>query len=173
MGQVVSQSELILHRGEWKRNGRGLVCVSGCFDLLHPGHIRLLEQARALGDILVVAVQSDASVRATAGRETRPRQGPGKYTPPRPITPAAERAEILAALAAVDYVVEFDEPSPREFLARLRPDDFVRGGAAGADEAAHREDEAIEAAGCKVVRVPLEPGYSTTRLIERIADLHA
>jgi rfaE bifunctional protein nucleotidyltransferase chain/domain len=173
LGQVVSQSELILHRGEWKRNGQGVVCVSGCFDLLHPGHIRLLEQARALGEVLVVAVQGDAGVRTAAGRETHPRKRPDKHTPARPITPAVERAEILAALASVDYAVEFDGPSPREFLARLLPDVFVCGGAAGADEAAFREDDALEAMGCRVVRVPLEPGYSTTRLIERIADLPA
>jgi rfaE bifunctional protein nucleotidyltransferase chain/domain len=173
LAQVVLQSELILHRGEWKRNGQGVVCVSGCFDLLHPGHVRLLEQARARGDVLVVAVQSDASIRAAAGRETGPGKRPQEGTVPRPITPAAERAEILAALATVDYVVEFDGPSPNEFLARLRPDVIVCGGPAGADEAAHREDEALEAIGCKIVRIPLEPGYSTTRLIERIADLHA
>lgn len=173
MGQVASQSELIHRRGGWKRNGQGVVCVSGCFDLLHPGHVRLLEQARALGDVLVVAVQSDASVRAAADRESRAQRAPAKYTPPRPITPAAERAEILAALAAVDCVVECDEASPREFLGRFRPDIFVRGGAAGADEAADREDEALEAMGCKVVRIPLEPGYSTTRLIERIAEIPA
>lgn len=171
MRQVVSQSELMHHRGGWKRNGKGVVSVSGCFDLLHPGHIRLLEQARAFGDVLVVAVQSDASVRAAAGRTAHERTG--KYTPPRPITPAAERAEILAALAAVDYVVEFDEPSPREFLARLLPDVFVRGAAAGAEEAASPDDKALEASGCRVVRVPLEPGYSTARLIERISELRA
>jgi rfaE bifunctional protein nucleotidyltransferase chain/domain len=173
LGQVVSQSELIHHRGEWKRNGQGVVCASGRFDLLHPGHVRLLEQARALGDILVVAVQSDASVRASASQKIQSRQQRGKYTPPLPITPANERAEILAALAAVDYVVEFDEPSLREFLAHLPPDIFVRGAAAGAEEATSSDDRAFEAMGCKVVRVPLEPGYSTARLVDRIAELHA
>jgi rfaE bifunctional protein nucleotidyltransferase chain/domain len=173
LGQVVSQSELILRRGEWKRNGHGVVCASGCFDLLHPGHIRLLEQARALGDVLVVAVQGDASVRASASRKVQSQERPKKHAPPRPITPASERAEILAALAAVDYVVEFDEPSPREFLARLRPDVFIRGAAAGAEEATSSDDNALQAMGCKVVRVPLEPGYSTTRLIERIAEIQA
>ncbi|HXJ15978.1 MAG TPA: adenylyltransferase/cytidyltransferase family protein [Candidatus Polarisedimenticolia bacterium] len=173
MGQVVSQSELIQHRGEWNRHRRGVVCVTGCFDLLHPGHIRLLEQARALGDVLVVAVQSDASVRASANQKARSQQRPKRHTPPRPITPAAERAEILAALASVDYVIEFDDPSLRELLARLRPDVVVRGAAAGAEKTISSDDKALEAIGCKVVRVPLEPGYSTARLVERIAELHA
>jgi rfaE bifunctional protein nucleotidyltransferase chain/domain len=171
LGQVVSQSELMHHRGGWKRNGQGVVCVSGCFDLLHPGHIRLLEQARALGDVLVVAVQGDAGVRAAAGPAAH--EKPGKSTPLRPIIPAAERAEILAALAAVDYVVEFDEASPCEFLARLLPDVFVRGAAAGGEEGASPDDKALEAMGCRVVRVPLEPGYSTARLIGRISELRA
>jgi rfaE bifunctional protein nucleotidyltransferase chain/domain len=165
LGQAVSQAELILRRGEWKRNGRVLVCASGCFDLLHPGHIRLLEQARRLGDILVVAVQSDASFRKNFA--------PAKSSAPeiaRPITPAAERMEILAALAAVDYVVEFDGPSPLEFLQRVAPDVFVEGGTAG--ESSLRESES-GALGCKIVRFPLEPGYSTTRLIARITELRA
>ena len=163
MGSVVSQNELILRRREWKRDGRKVVCASGCFDLLHPGHIRLLEQARSLGDVLVVAVESDRS----AGRKAAAANGVA-----RPITPAAERAEILAALAAVDYVAEFDDLSPGGLLARLLPDVFVVG-APGGDEAARREYEALEAKGCKVVRIPLEPGYSTALLIERTQQLQA
>src|SRR5271156_5985970 len=92
---LLSQSEVILQRREWKRNGKRVVCVVGVFDLLHPGHIRLLEQARASGDILVVGVQSDAFARKEKG-------------PNRPVTPAGERAEILSALAAVDFVVELN-----------------------------------------------------------------
>ncbi|MGD0955393.1 MAG: adenylyltransferase/cytidyltransferase family protein [Candidatus Acidiferrales bacterium] len=165
MGQVVSQAELILRRGEWKRNGHGVVCASGCFDLVHPGHIRLLEQARSLGDVLVVAVQSDASFRKGFV--------PAKRAAPeiaRPIIPAAERMEILAALAAVDYAVEFDAPSPHGFLLRLAPDVFVEGGTAR--ESSLRESES-ETLGCRIVRFPLEPGYSTARLIERITELRA
>src|SRR5580658_3546961 len=93
---VISQGELILQRSEWKRNGKRVVCVTGVFDLLHPGHIRLLEQARALGDVLVVAIQSDAQARDQKG-------------PSRPITPIAERAEIVAAFQAVDAVVELGD----------------------------------------------------------------
>jgi len=167
LGQVVSQTELILHRGDWKRNGRVVVCASGAFDLLHPGHIRLLEQARSLGEILVVALDSDAAVRARSA-------GNGAASEAlRPITPAAERAEILAALAAVDYVVEFDDPSPREFLTRLQPDIFVEGGAIGAGQSSEIDATELHALGCKVVRIPLEPGYSTARLIQRIAEVRA
>jgi rfaE bifunctional protein nucleotidyltransferase chain/domain len=175
LGQVVSQSELVLHRGEWKRSGKGVVCASGCFDLLHPGHIRLLEQARSLGDVLVVAVESDASIWTaddSKSSASRPPQS-ASLKPSRPITPAAERMEILAALAAVDYVVEFDDPTPSEFLKRLLPDVAVKGGSAGSDQSAFLEASELEALGCRVVRVPLEPGHSTTRLIERIAQLPA
>jgi rfaE bifunctional protein nucleotidyltransferase chain/domain len=163
LGKVISQDELMRLRRDWKREGRKIVCASGGFDLLHPGHIRLLEQARSLGDILVVAVESDRSV---GGRT------PSAVGVARPITPAAERAEILAALAAVDYAAEFDDVSPRGLLAHLQPDVFVAGGSAG-DPAARQEDEALGAAGCRVVRLALEPGYSTALLIERIQQLPA
>jgi rfaE bifunctional protein nucleotidyltransferase chain/domain len=157
---IVSQSDLILQRAEWKRNGKRVVCVAGAFDLLHPGHTRLLEQARGLGDVLVVGLQSDASVQANLGRA-------------RPVNPAAERAEIVAALAAVDSVAEFDELTPGEFVTRLLPDVWVRGGEAGSDKGAARDHEHLTAAGGRVVNVPLEPGYSTSLLIERVVELHA
>ena len=123
MGQVVSQDELILHRSGWKRNGKGVVFASGRFDLLHPGHVRLLEQASKLGDILVVGVQSDAMVQASSGR--------GEVAinaVELPITLASERMEILASLAAVDFAVEFDASTPKELVARLEPDIVVVGG---------------------------------------------
>jgi rfaE bifunctional protein nucleotidyltransferase chain/domain len=142
------------------------VCASGCFDLLHPGHIRLLEHASSLGDILIVAIESDPAT----GARMAPRNGSAKKAPARPITQSDERAEILAALAAVAYVVEFEGPSPLEFLARLLPDIIVIGGSGGSDLSAPRELADLEALGCKVVRVPLEPGYSTSRLIERILE---
>jgi len=166
LGQVVSQSELISRRGQWKRAGKGVVCASGCFDLLHPGHIRFLEHARSLGDVLVVAIESDA----TAGARSAPGNGSGRKVPARPITPFAERAEILAALAAVDCVVEFEGSSPREFLGHLLPDVVVIGGSGGSDQSTHHDTSELEALGCKVVRIPLEPGYSTSRLIERILE---
>ncbi|MGA8870241.1 MAG: adenylyltransferase/cytidyltransferase family protein [Candidatus Acidiferrales bacterium] len=161
MGQVVSQGELILRRSEWKRNGRKVVCASGSFDLLHPGHIRLLEQARSLGDFLVVAVQGDASVRE---------QFSDAPEAVRPVTPAAERMEIVAALAAVDFVIPFDEPSPHPFLLRFLPDVFVEG-SSGAQREFGLHQRELEAMGCKIVHFPLEPGYSTAQLIERIANL--
>jgi rfaE bifunctional protein nucleotidyltransferase chain/domain len=169
LGRTVSQGDLILYRREWKRNGQRVVFASGCFALLHPGHIRLLEQGRSLGDILVVGVQSDKSIRAT----TVLRKDLRADAPSHPLTPAAERSEILAALAAVDFVAEFDEPSPRALLASLAPDIVVKGGAAGSEHFAFAEDEEVEAAGGRVVRIPLEPGYSTKGLIERITQLRA
>ncbi len=142
------------------------MCASGCFDLLHPGHIRLLEHARSLGDVLVVAIESDvtACARVTSGN------GVGKQTLARPIIPSAERAEVLAALSAVDSVVEFEGPSPHKLFTRLLPDVVAIGGSGGSDQSAHRHIADLEALGCKVVRIPLEPGYSTTRLIERILE---
>ena len=180
---VVSQSELILQRQEWKRNGKRVVCVAGAFDLLHPGHVRLLEQARGLGDILIVAVQRDQGVRVAAEQAAKligapcPAPAPasalvGKFAG-RPITPQAERAEILAALAAVDFVVIFDEPTAAEFIARLAPEVLAQGGEAGSNENEYADDDAVIAAGGQVVRLPLEPGYSTSRLVERITQLQA
>jgi cytidyltransferase-like protein len=182
LGKIVSQSELILHRAEWKRNGLQMVCAPGSFDLLHPGHVRLLERARSLGDVLVVAVRSDASLRAAASREPSraPARAPGlasgssaSVAPERPVTPASERAEILAALASVDYVVEFDEPL-RIFLAQLSPDVFVHGGPSPiAHFAATSEAAAAASPTFKTVSFPLEPGFSTYHLIERIKQLNA
>jgi len=162
LGQIVSQGGLILRRGQWKRNGRRVVCAAGAFDLLHPGHIRLLEQARSLGDFLAVAVQGDASIRERFGDNE-------KAT--RPIVPASERMEIVAALEAVDFVAPFDSPSPHPFLLQFVPDVFVEGlSDAPLEFGFHRRD--LEARGCKVVHVPMEPGYSTEQLIERISRFY-
>jgi rfaE bifunctional protein nucleotidyltransferase chain/domain len=154
---VVSQADLIFQRREWKRNGKRVVCAAGAFDLLHPGHVRLLEHARTLGDILVVGVSSDANSSVAV----------------KPVNPAAERAEIVDGLAAVDYVTQYDEPTPREFIARLAPDVLARGGEITSNETDFLDDEAVSACGGKVVRIPLEPGYSTSRLLERIKNIHA
>lgn len=153
MGELLTRDDLIMRRLEWKRNGKTVVFTNGCFDLLHPGHIRLLEQARALGDLLIVAINSDAGVRRL--------KGPG-----RPLVPGAERAEVLAALEAVDCVTVFDEPTPRELLQALLPDVLVKGGDWGPDEIVGREE--VEAAGGRVVSIPFIKGYSTTELIERV-----
>lgn len=153
MGERVSQDDLILHVAARKRNGQRVVFTNGCFDLLHPGHIRCLEQARSLGDLLVVAINSDASVRQLKGSA-------------RPLVPQEERAEILAALAVVDYVVIFDAPTPRELIGLLRPDVLAKGGDWGPNEIVGREE--VESAGGLVVSIPMEPGYSTTSILERI-----
>jgi rfaE bifunctional protein nucleotidyltransferase chain/domain len=145
------------------------VCASGCFDLLHPGHIRLLEYAKSLGKILVVAIEGDQQARARFGQD----HAPSRRSTDRPIHPAAERAEILAALAAVDFVTVVGSGSPHDFIARFLPDVVVLGGSAGTDPAARRDAGEWERLGCRIMRVPLEPGYSTSRLIERIQELRA
>ena len=142
----------------WRRlklAGRRVVFTNGCFDLLHPGHVRCLAEARSLGDVLVVAVNSDYSVRGNKG-------------PERPLVPEQDRAEVLAALASVDYVTIFDEPTPRALIARLLPDVMVKGADWPSDQVAGRQE--VEAAGGKVVSIPLSPGYSTTGLVQRIRD---
>ena len=167
LGCVISQDELILRRSERKRNGQRVVFASGAFDLLHPGHVRLLEQARSFGDIVVVGIESDACAR---DRHVSPPE-----LPARPITPCTERAEIIAALAAVDFVVEFDPHSSLSFAARLAPDVIVRGGNPGLDKGSTRNDEEPASAltSTREIRIPLEPGHSTARLIERIKNLNA
>jgi D-beta-D-heptose 7-phosphate kinase/D-beta-D-heptose 1-phosphate adenosyltransferase len=167
LAQVVSQDSLILQRRKWKDNGQCVVFVSGCFDLLHPGHVRLLEQARSHGDILIVGVQSDASVRNAHAGVASAGELPSKRAS-RPITPGAERAEILAALAAVDYVVAFDDPSPARLIESLGPDIVVEGSAAPVKPGRDTAVRSAETPSPKLVRILLEPGFSTSRLIERI-----
>jgi len=131
-----------------------VIFTNGVFDVLHPGHVRYLRDARALGDLLIVGVNSDRSSRAL-----------GK-APDRPINPESERAEVLAALASVDAVVVFDEDTPHAIISALQPDILVKGADWGADAIVGRE--VVEARGGKVVRIELAPGYSTTAIIERI-----
>lgn len=145
------------------------MCASGCFDLLHPGHVRLLEYAESLGKILVVAIEGDTAARTGFGDGNAPL----RRSTDRPIHPAAVRAEILAALAAVDFVTAIESGSPQDFLAHFLPDVAVFGGTAGTDPAARRDAGELERLGCRVMRVPLEPGYSTRRLIARIQELRA
>ena len=133
--------------------GRRVVFTNGVFDLLHPGHTRYLADARREGDVLVVAVNSDRSVRA---------QNKGSD---RPITPEAERAEMLAALAVVDAVVIFDEDTPHAIVSAVQPDVLVKGADWGADNIVGRD--VVEARGGRVVRVTLSPGYSTTSILAR------
>ena len=150
---ILTIEEAILRFGREKRNGRRVVFTNGCFDLLHPGHIQSLEQARALGDALIVGINGDASVREL--------KGPG-----RPILPELERAEILAALECVDAVVLFHEFTPRETIAALLPDVLVKGGDWAGDQIIGREE--VEAAGGRVVSVPVVRGYSTTAILAKM-----
>lgn len=133
--------------------GKRLVFTNGCFDILHIGHVRYLQSARALGDALLVAINSDRSVRELKGAL-------------RPIMNERERAEMLAALAAVDYVVVFDDISPRSLIAEVLPDILVKGGDYQLDEIHGREE--VEAAGGRVMALPFIEGASTTSIIERI-----
>jgi D-glycero-beta-D-manno-heptose 1-phosphate adenylyltransferase len=155
---ILSLHEAILQFGPAKRNGRRVVFTNGCFDLLHPGHIETLEKARSLGDVLVVGVNSDRSVRQMKGAG-------------RPILPERERAEILAALECVDGVVIFEQPTPREIVAALLPDVLVKGGDWASDQIVGREE--VEAAGGEVISIPLVAGYSTTAMLEKIRELDA
>ncbi len=150
---VLTLEEAILRFGRKKRNGCRVVFTNGCFDLLHPGHIRGLELARALGDVLIVGLNSDASVRQLKGEG-------------RPVISALERAEILAALESVDAVVIFDNLTPREAIAGLLPDVLVKGGDWPGDRIVGREE--VEAAGGRVVSIPVVPGYSTTAILQKI-----
>lgn len=156
LGRVVTQDELISRVADAKRIGRRIVFTNGCYDLLHPGHVRLLEKARGLGDILILALNSDRSVRENKG-------------PNRPVVPENERAEVAASLDAVDYVVLFDEPTPREIISQVLPHVLVKGGDWGPNEIIGREE--TEAAGGRVVSIPFEPGYSTSAIIERIQKI--
>jgi D-beta-D-heptose 7-phosphate kinase/D-beta-D-heptose 1-phosphate adenosyltransferase len=153
--EILTLDEAILRFGREKRNGRCIVFTNGCFDLLHPGHIGSLEQARALGDALIVGLNSDASVRQLKGAG-------------RPVLPERERAEILAALECVDAVVIFDELTPREVIARLLPDILVKGGDWPGDQIVGRKE--VEAAGGRVVSIPVVPGYSTTEILQKIRE---
>jgi rfaE bifunctional protein nucleotidyltransferase chain/domain len=133
--------------------GKTIVFTNGVFDLMHPGHLRYLRAARALGDALIVGVNSDRSTRANKG-------------PARPITPQDERSEVLAALACVDGTVIFDEETPHDLIAALQPDVLVKGADWAEDAIVGRD--IVEARGGRVVRMNIEPGYSTTRIVERI-----
>lgn len=156
MGAVMSWDELADARNRWKAAGEKVVFTNGCFDLLHPGHVRVLEKSRSLGDRLIVAINSDASVHRLKG-------------PARPILDERERAETLAGFAAVDAVAVFDQDTPEEIIARVVPDILVKG-ADWAHWVAGRDT--VEAAGGEVKLVALEPGFSTTDVVEKVLTLH-
>src|SRR5713226_2352740 len=154
MGPVLGRADLVLRRNQWRQQAQKVVFTNGCYDLLHPGHVRLLEQAKALGDRLVVAINSDASVRRLKG-------------PARPIVPEAERAELVASLDAVDAVTVFDEETPHALLEALLPDVLVKG-ADWSHWIAGRE--IVEAAGGVVAALPLEPEFSTTDIVNMVLN---
>jgi rfaE bifunctional protein nucleotidyltransferase chain/domain len=149
---LYSREDLVRARAGWRQRGLSVVFTNGCYDLLHPGHIRLLEQARSLGDVLILALNSDASVERLKG-------------PTRPLIPERDRAALAAMLEAVDAVTVFDEDTPRELIAAVLPDVLVKG-ADWAHWIAGREE--VEAAGGRVLALALEPGYSTTGIVEEI-----
>ena len=155
MHHILTLEQAILHFGPANRNGHKLVFTNGCFDLLHPGHIQTLEYARSLGDALLVAINSDSSVRRLKGRG-------------RPVIPERERAEILAALDCVDSVLIFDDLTPQRVVAALLPDVLVKGGDWPGDQIIGRAE--VEAAGGRVVSAPVVAGYSTTEILKKIRE---
>jgi rfaE bifunctional protein nucleotidyltransferase chain/domain len=152
VGRYYEREELVRQRRAWREAGLRVVLTNGCYDLLHPGHIRLLEQARSLGDRLILALNTDASVRRMKG-------------PLRPLIGETDRVALAAALEAVDAVVLFDEDTPRELIAAVLPDILVKG-ADWSHFIAGREE--VEAAGGRVQTIPLEAGYSTTNLVQTL-----
>lgn len=150
---IVTRNEIGRAAEALRRAGHKVVFTNGVFDLLHPGHVRYLQQAKDLGDALIVGVNSDRSVRLNKGEG-------------RPIHAEAERAEILAALQVVDVVVVFDEETPHEVIAAVQPDVLVKGADWPEDGIVGRD--IVEARGGVVVRVPVESGYSTSLIIEKI-----
>lgn len=153
MGQLVSREELVKIRQEARRQGQTVVFTNGCFDLLHRGHVEYLGQAKKLGDILVVGLNSDRSVEKLKG-------------PLRPLTSQVDRAQVLAALQTVDYICIFEEETPARLIQAVVPDVLVKGGDYRVGEIVGRDT--VRAAGGRVVVVPLVEGFSTKDLIERI-----
>jgi rfaE bifunctional protein nucleotidyltransferase chain/domain len=151
--KILSLKDLAKVRARLRREGKTVVFTNGCFDLIHGGHIRLFRHAKRRGDVLIVGLNSDASIRKLKG-------------PARPVFPLRERLEILSAVADIDYVTWFCEDTPRKIIAALLPDILVKGGDWGAGEIVGRKE--VEAAGGKVVRAPYLRGHSSTSIIDRI-----
>lgn len=154
MAKIYSRNELIAERHHWKSQGKKVVFTNGCYDILHPGHVRLLERARSLGDVLILALNTDLSVQRLKGSA-------------RPFFDQDTRARLALHLEAVDAVTFFDEDTPTSLVGALLPDVLVKG-ADWAHYIAGREE--VEAAGGAVHALPLEPGYSTTDIAAKILD---
>lgn len=155
-GTVLPPAEAESFAAARRAEGTSVVFTNGVFDLVHPGHVRYLQAARRLGDVLVVAINTDRSVSRN--------KGPG-----RPIVPETERAELLAALACVDVVTTFDEQTPHAIVERIQPDVLVKGADWAADAIVGRET--VERRGGRVVRITIEPGYSTSSIVDRVRHL--
>ena len=155
--KIVSQAELLKIRKKLRSQGKSVVFTNGCFDLLHAGHIKLFRKAKAQGDVLVVALNDDASIRRLKGRS-------------RPIFPLAERLEVLAAVSDIDFVTWFGEDAPQQIIAALLPDVLVKGGDWTPDKVVGRPE--VEAAGGKVVIVPYKKGKSTSGIIDKVRKLN-
>jgi rfaE bifunctional protein nucleotidyltransferase chain/domain len=153
MRRVLNVDDAVAWREELGRQGRRVVFTNGVFDILHPGHVRYLAEARRHGDALIVAVNSDRSVRANKG-------------PERPVHPEAERAEVITALAVVDAAVIFDEDTPHAIISAIQPDVLVKGADWPADRIVGRD--IVEARGGVVIRVPVEEGHSTTGVLRKL-----
>jgi rfaE bifunctional protein nucleotidyltransferase chain/domain len=154
MPRFYERAELIAARQQWRQEGRKVVFTNGCYDILHPGHIRLLERARNQGDVLILALNTDSSVQRLKG-------------PKRPFLNERQRAQIALSLDAVDAVILFDEDTPRELIAAVLPDVLIKG-ADWSHFIAGREE--VEAAGGVVLALSLEPGYSTTNIVDQIVQ---
>ena len=152
-GTVLSIEDAAAWVAGQRSAGRSVVFTNGVFDLVHPGHVQYLEAAKAAGDVLIVAVNSDRSVRANKG-------------PSRPILPEAERAELVAALDVVDAAVIFDEETPAEIVRRIQPDVLVKGADWAVDAIVGRDT--VEARGGRVLRMEMLPGYSTSSIVEKV-----
>jgi D-glycero-beta-D-manno-heptose 1-phosphate adenylyltransferase len=157
MSVFYSRPDLVAQRARWRAEGKKVVFTNGCYDILHPGHVRLLESARSLGDVLILALNTDSSVQRLKG-------------PSRPMLSEKERAALALGLQAVDAVTLFDEDTPRELIAEVLPDFLVKG-ADWSHFIAGREE--VEAAGGQVLALPLEPGYSTTNIVGQIVAKHS
>ncbi len=153
MNKIMELPILVRRRKDWRDRGRRVVFTNGCFDLLHAGHVHLLQVARSQGDVLVVAVNDDASIRRLKG-------------PARPIFPLAERLEILEALECVDVLIAFAEDTPLRIIVEIEPDVLVKGGDWKPEDVVGRRE--VEAAGGRVLIVPYLAGHSSSRLIARI-----
>ncbi|MDD5542560.1 MAG: D-glycero-beta-D-manno-heptose 1-phosphate adenylyltransferase [Acidobacteriia bacterium] len=151
--KILTLNEFLPERKRLAESGLKLVFTNGCFDLLHPGHVEYLEKARALGDRLIVAINTDESVRSVKG-------------PSRPIIPQEERAEVLAALAAVDYVTFFEEATPQHIIRSILPDILVKGSDWALHDIVGRKE--VEAAGGQVVSIDVVPGYSTSAILDTV-----